>query len=84
MASHGGQVGVAETPKNMKVGVIRCLVVKYSIWNGIANSRARLPVQQVCHRGKRVSPIGCRQVCMDEHSVADVVQCAKNLFGLAV
>jgi hypothetical protein len=28
VASRGGQIAVAETPKDMKMGVIRCLVVE--------------------------------------------------------
>ena len=84
MASHGGQVGIAETPKNTKVGVIGCLVVEQSIWDGIANGGSRAPVQQVHHCGKRLCPIRCRHVCMNKHGATDIVQCAKNAFGLAI
>lgn len=34
--------------------------------------------------GKCLSPVRCKHVRMDEHGAAYVVQCAKNVFGLAI
>ena len=55
-----------------------------SIWNGVANSRAWTSVQEICGCGERLSLVLSRHVCMEEHRAADVVQCAKKAFSLAI
>jgi len=55
------------------VGILGRFVVEESVWNAVANSGARTPVQKVCGCGERLSPVLRRHVCMEEHCATDVV-----------
>ena len=84
VASRGSHVWVAETPKNLEVRVVWRGVVEQRVGDNIADSRAWAPIEQVGCRGKSLSPLGRGHVRMDQHGPDDVVQCAKNMLGLAI
>lgn len=77
-------VGVTEAPKNTQMAIGWRLVVQTSVGNFMLNGGGWAPIMEVAGGHEPLGPICGWQGGMEEHGTNGIVECADDVFSLAI